>query len=47
MSYLYDPTAAGDLLPNAQIPLSTVPAHVLMTAESAYYAGPGEEVMPE
>lgn len=50
MTYIYDPSSAtgGDkkagLVANANIPIVQVPAHVLMTTENSWYAGPGDPV---
>jgi hypothetical protein len=47
MSYIYDPTSANTVRPNANIPLHFVPAPVLMTSEHKYLAGPGEPIKKE
>ena len=44
MGYIYAPTEAKNVKPNATIPIVTVPPHVLMTSENQYYAGPGEQI---
>lgn len=49
MTYIYDPSTAdkSGLTPGAQIPIVQVPAHVLMTTENSWYAGPGDPVKKE
>lgn len=44
MSYIYDPTEAGDVKVNSSVPIVTVPGPVLMTSKNHYYAGPGEQL---
>jgi hypothetical protein len=46
MTYIYDRSEADQsgLVPGANIPVVHVPAHVLMTTENPWYAGPGDPV---
>lgn len=49
MTYIYDPSTAdrSGLEISANIPVVQVPAHVLMTTENPWYAGPGDPVKKE
>ncbi|CAD6576139.1 MAG: 45 kDa subunit of RNA polymerase II [Tremellales sp. Tagirdzhanova-0007] len=44
MGYIYDPTEAGGLNVDSNVPIVTVPPPVLMTTENHHYAGPGEQI---
>ena len=44
MSYIFDPQSAAGLKPHSNIPINTVPPHVLMTTENYWLAGPGEQI---
>ena len=44
MGYIYDPTEAGGVNVNSNVPIVTVPPPVLMTTENHFYAGPGEQI---